>query len=991
VDGRTRLAARGNDVGSTQMTPERWQTIQEIFAGALARDPAERASYLTAVCTDTSLRREVELMIDAHEQGDSRFLEPATAHSQETLKNGTSIGPYSLLGLIGAGGMGEVYRARDSNLGREVAIKVLPAALAHNAERLARFEREAKFLASLNHPNIALLYGLEDSANPRALVMELVEGATLAERIKAGPIPIDETLPIARQICEALEYAHERGVVHRDLKPANIKISREDSVKVLDFGLAKAVQGESSTASAGDSPMFSEIATRAGVLLGTATYMSPEQAKGKPIDRRADIWAFGCVLYEMLTRKKAFPGDTIVETLAAVLHHQPDWSQLPSSTPIPVRVLLQRCLQKDSRQRLRDIGDARISLDEVLSGAAESARSGTLPQASGQASEQPWRRVVPWAAGILAVAAAAGLAGWNLKSSPAHPPPGVVRFQIPLPEKASMTAGIFALSPDGRQLAFPSLDVDGVARIWVRSLDSLDARSLEGTEGVASVPFWSPDSRFIAFAGGGKLKKIAASGGPSEAICDWPYLMTGGSWNRDGVIIFGGINGGLMRVQAAGGEAVPLTLAVADEPGNANHHSGPAFLSDGRHFIYFRWGPVDTAGVYLGSLDAKPNEQSTVRLLASLSKPVYVASSDLRAGMGNILFVRDGVLLAQAFDERRLALAGEPIAVADNLGVGFEHASFSATSGGVLVYQARSASGSQLEWLDRQGKLLGSIGDPANSFYQLEISPDGKRAVINRGFALNQPVALWVLDFARGTTERFTLGSSSAGYPVWSPDGRRIAFQSVNDGSYGIYQQSASGASEKKLLLKLDNRAYPTSWSHDGRFLLCTVVDPKTREDLWVLPLGGDKRPFPLLRTVYKEEDGRFSPDGHWVAYASDESGGSEIYVRPFTPNAGLPGGERKWLISNRGGILPRWSADGRELFYLAPDGTLMLVEVHTSPDFHADVPKPLFRRPAHIPNPDSPGWDVTADGKRFLFSALTPSQQAPLTVVLNWQVLLKK
>ena len=968
------------------MTPERWLEIQELFAGALEREPAERAGYLTAVCTDASLRREVELMIDAHEQGDSRFLEPPGAGSKETLKNGATLGPYSILALIGAGGMGEVYRARDSKLGREVAIKVLPAAFARDPERLARFQREAKFLASLNHPNIAAIYGLEDSGNTRALIMELVEGATLADRIKPGPIPIDEALAIARQICEALEYAHERGVVHRDLKPANIKIAPEDSVKVLDFGLAKAVRGEAGAISAGDSPTLTEMATRAGVLLGTAAYMSPEQVKGKPVDRRADIWAFGCVLYEMLTGKKAFPADTVTETLAAVLKNEPDWSQLPSSTPIDVRVLLQRCLQKDARQRLRDIGDARVSLDEVLSGAAESAESSTVPQAF----RPLWRRASPWAAGVLAVVAA-GLAGWNLKPRPAQASLGVVRFQIPLLQKANMTAGIFALSPDGHQLAFPAVGDEGVARIWVRPLDSLDVLPLAGTEGVMAVPFWSPDSRFIVFASGGKLKKIAVSGGPPEAICDWPYLMTGGSWSRDGVIIFGGINGGLMRVPAAGGEAVPLTQAAADQLGIANHHSGPTFLPDGRHFIYFRWGPVDTAGVYLGSLDARPNEQSSVRLLATVSKPIYVPSLGPRAGKGNILFVQDRLLKAQAFDEHRLQLAGEPIPIADNIGVSFQQASFSASADGVLVYQVRSGEARQLEWLDRQGKPLGVVGEPANAFYQAELSPGGTRGAVICGFALNQPIALWLLDFARGTSQRFTLGSSSAASPVWSSDGSRIAFYSTRTGNSGIYQQSASGATAEELLLKSDNPAYPASWSRDGRFLLYTVVDPKTKGDLWVLPLGGDRKPFPFLRTEFNEEGGRLSPDGHWVVYASDESGRSEIYVRPFSPDANPSGIEGKWLISSNGGVLPRWRGDGKELYYLVPDGTLMSVEAHTSPGFRADVPKPLFRVPLRSVSFDSAAWDVTEDGKRFLFPSLTPSQQAPLTVVLNWQALLKK
>jgi hypothetical protein len=458
------------------------------------------------------------------------------------IQPGIHLGPYEIGSAIGAGGMGEVYRARDSKLGRDVAIKVLPEAFARDADRMARFQREAKVLASLDHPNIASIYGLEDSDGTRALVMQLVEGPTLADRIESGPIPVDEAVRIARQIADALEYAHEHGIVHRDLKPANVKVTNDDAVKVLDFGLAKALEGEPSSLDISTSPTISRMATMQGVLLGTAAYMSPEQAKGKTVDRRADIWAFGCVLYEMLTGKQAFTGETVTDTLASIIKEEPDWKLLPSATPMRVRVLLQRCLQKDPKQRLRDIGDARIALEETLTGSVPSSA----------AAAPVWRRALPWA-GMVAfaiISAVFAWAPWRTVTTPAQAEP--IRFQISLPEKVTMAVtGAFALSPDGVRLAFAATGSDGVQRLWVRSLDSLEARPLLGSESTALPLFiWSPDSRFIAFEASGKLKKIAISGGPAETICNLSGDAVGGSWNRDGVVIFGQVGGGLMRVSA---------------------------------------------------------------------------------------------------------------------------------------------------------------------------------------------------------------------------------------------------------------------------------------------------------------------------------------------------------------------------------------------------------------------------------------------------------
>jgi eukaryotic-like serine/threonine-protein kinase len=898
---------------------------------------------------------------------------------------GTRLGPYEILSAIGAGGMGEVYRAHDSKLGRDVAIKVLPQAFARDADRMARFQREAKVLASLNHPNIASIYGLEDSGATHALVMELVEGPTLAERIKQGPIPIDEALRIAKQICEALEYAHERGIVHRDLKPANGKVTPDDAVKVLDFGLAKALEGDASSIDIANSPTVSRLATQAGVLLGTAAYMSPEQAKGRPVDRRADIWAFGCVLYEMLTGQMAFHGESVTDTLAAVIRAEPDWSQLPAATPGHVRVLLNRCLQKDARRRLRDIGDARIALEEVISGESESAISLGAPAAG-------WRRALPWALlGVAVIAVAAfGWAYLRIANNPA-PAANAVRFQIPLNAKPAPGGGRFTLSPDGRQLAFAAIGSDSVPRLWVRPMDTLEARPLPGSESPEYPPFfWSLDSRYIAFDAGGKLEKIDISGGPAQTVCDLGAKAIGGSWSKDGVIIFGSVDGGLSRVSANGGTASPLTLI--DSSRKDIYHSYPSFLPDGRHFIYFRQSaiPEDT-GVFIGSLDAKPEEQDLKRLLATDIGPAYAPSADPE--MGHVLFMRDGTLLAQALDTRRLELSGEPVTVADHVGVFINGGFFSASANDILVYMTSGGAGtSQLTWFDREGKVVGTAGEPS-SYYTLSLSPDGTRAAVSQYAFPSTNLAVWVLDLARGTKTRLSYGADFAVDSIWSPDGDRIVFDSNRTGVYDLYEKLANGEKDESILPKSSGTKRPTSWSHDGRLVLYEGPDPKTaKTDLWVLPLEGDKKPYTFLATDFNSSDGQFSPGGRWVAYVSDESGRKEIYVRIFSPDSTVASDTNaKWQISAGGGSEPRWSGDGKELYYLGADGKLMVVEIETSPAFRAEMSTVLFQTPPSALATNLSSWGVTPDGKRFLFAVQTGQSAAPFTVVLNWQAALKK
>ncbi len=978
------------------MTPERWKQIELLCNAALERESSQREAFLAQACRgDDELRREVESLL-AQEKPAEGFLESlgdeAATKPWAKMQGGSGgqsmighqLGSYKVVSLLGVGGMGEVFRAHDTKLKRDVAIKVLPPAFLNDPERLARFQREARMLASLNHPNIASIYGLEDSGKTLALVMELIEGPTLADRLRRGPIPMDEALAIAKQIAEALEYAHEHGIIHRDLKPANVKVSNDDTVKVLDFGLAKAMEKHWSAAGVDNSTTISRMATEAGVLLGTAAYMSPEQAKGKPVDRRADIWAFGCVLYEMLTGKMAFHGDALTDTLAAVLKNDPDWSQLPAATPTQVHALLRRCFQKDPKQRLQAIGDARISLEEVLSGAPEP------PEAAG---EPLWRRTLPWAL-FSATALAFMTFAWVHDTDVNRPVPAeAVRLQIPLPIKPSLRlTGLFALSPDGRQLAFVATGDDRIPRIWIRYMNSLEMRSLPGTESVGGLMFWSPDSRFIAFAAGGKLRKIAISGGPAETVCVLNKTGVGGSWNRDGVIIFGQFGDTVMRVSASGGVATSLT--VLDTSHGDVAHTGPQFLPDGRHFIYYRDTGTDGA-VSVGSLDANPKDQDSRRFFESVSGAVYVPSSG--PDSGRLLFLRGKTLMAQSFDARRLNPSGDPVRVVEEpLGLYYDAGLFSVSTNGTLAYWPTGNLETQLTWFDAQGKVLSTVGEPA--FYRdFALSPDGTRAVVSRLTLPDQNVTLWLLDLSRGTSTQFELDPSADNWgAVWAPDGRKIIFGSVRAGQMmDIYEKPVNETADAVALIKSNEWKTPLSWSPDGRFLLYGSVGGETNRDLWMLPLGEPAKPVSFLRTRFNEFGGRFSPDGRWVAYVSDESGRNEVYVRPFSRHAsgeGISGDLNKWLISSAGGYSPIWRQDGKELYYIDLDGKLMAVTATTGSVFQASVPRVLFHAP---PSSEiggaQPKWATSPDGKRFLFLVPETYGETPFTVVLNWQAALKK
>ena len=888
---------------------------------------------------------------------------------------GTKLAHYEITSHLGTGGMGEVYQATDSKLGRTVAIKLLPAAFASDPERLSRFRREAQVLASLNHPNIAHIYGLEESREARCIVMELVEGETLRARIQRGPIPVDEALAIAKQTADALEAAHETGVVHRDLKPGNLMITPGGTVKVLDFGLAKAYETNPSNPNMSNSPTMTNMAaTNAGVILGTAAYMSPEQARGKTVDKRADIWAFGVVVYEMLTGECLFEGETVSDTLIEVATRQPDLNRVPAK----VRKLLQRCLEKDPKRRLRDIGEAWFLLENDAEPIAPIA---TAP---------PLKRNVPVILAALSMLALAALAFVHFRE-PAPAPPARVQFDIGAPDKVTL-GPYLRLSPDGRRIAFVAMS-NSRGTLWVHDTSTGDSRALTPAESLDTNNvslLWSPDSRFIAFPHSKKLKKVEATGGPVQTICDLPDgNFNAGAWSQNDVILFGAMPL-LYRVPAAGGAAVALPSTDGQTV-----HSMPSFLPDGRHFIYLRDPKgLEAGGTYLSSLDAKPDETEK-RLLTTGWEAQYAPTADPQ--LGYLLFMQEGTVMAQPFDNRRMELTGSPVPVAEQVGTsGGRWAGFSVSVNGALAYWGGGSldlHNMQLTWRDRKGTSLGVASEPR--FYRaVTLSPDSTLAALTLQNTASQAdassVNIWLLDFSRGGSgTRFTFGGI-IGRAVWSPDGNRIVFTSRGGSAADLYEKPVNGSRDEEVLLKSAEDKVPTSWSRNG-FLLYTVSDSKRKGDIWVLPLAGDKKPIPFLQTTFNEKEAQFSPDGNWVAYVSDKSGRDEVYVRAFThpTSSGVPIAGAEWPVSTAGGLQPKWRNDGKELYYRANDGKLMTVDVTLSPAFRAGTPAALFQSPQAS---NGVIWDATSDGKRFLFAAqLEQNAPAPFTMVLNWQTGLKK
>jgi serine/threonine protein kinase len=872
-------------------------------------------------------------------------------------------GPYEILELIGAGGMGEVYRARDTRLGREVAIKILPAVFKDDPDRLARFEREARALASLNHSNIATLFGIEQADGVPAIVMELVGGETLEQRLRAGgAMSMSETLAIARQIADALDAAHQRGIVHRDLKPANIKLSPEGVVKLLDFGIAKAVQGTDPQLTV--EPATS-MATEQGVIIGTAPYMSPEQARGHPLDKRADIWAFGCVLYEMLTGDVAFGAATSSDTIARILGAEPDWQAVPPTTAPGVTRLIKRCLEKDPKRRLRDLGDIDLALE-----AASERPSSKAPTS---------RVLIGIAAGLLMAIAGAALAVGFLRPDAPAPEPST-RFEVP----ASIGSGSFALSPDGRRFAYLGTSADGILRLWQRSLDDIETRPLIGSEnevGNNSTLWWSPDSRFIGFYGDGKIKKVDSAGGTPQVICNVPAVAVGGSWSQHGTIVVGHVGGGLLRCPAAGGAAAQVTTTESSDP--TEIHLLPSFLPDGKRLLYLRASRNNPArtGVYLADLERASDQQSQERVLATNFGAEFVAGAD---GIDRVLFMRDSVLWAAPFDVRQGAVTGEPVQVAAPVG-SYRDAGLFHGSRGTLIYR-QGVADLQLTWLDRQGKQTGVVGEPGQ-YAGLALSPNGKHAAVVRDNRLNRTDSdVWLVDLQRDLTTRLTTDPLPESVPAWLDDQTVIYFTGQRTGN--VWAHPVSGAARSALStqnasqsIRINPVLTTLSATSNAQFVLFAAEGlADTRSDTWIVPVHGGGPAVPLLQQRFDEVQASMSPDGRWIAYVSNESGANEVFVRPATtdPSSGLPRLGPASVVSKGGGLAPRWRRDGKELFFLTAAGGVMAAAVTPTGTLASTQ---LFEAPGAATH-----WGVSADGQRFLM-AMPVRQGAPAyTVVVNWQ-----
>jgi len=870
--------------------------------------------------------------------------------------------------------MGEVYRARDTRLGRDVAVKVLPASFSADSDRLRRFEQEACAAGALNHPNILSIYDVGTHDGSPYVVSELLEGETLRQRISGAALAQRRAIDYALGIAHGLAAAHEKGIVHRDLKPENVFITKDGRVKILDFGLAKLTQADGNLGQ-------TEIPTRRvetdpGIVMGTVGYMSPEQVRGKPVDHRSDIFSFGAILYEMLSGRRAFHGESTADTMSAILKEDPpDLSDTNQNISPALERLVNHCLEKNPEERFHSARDLGFAL-EALSGSTASAQTVTLP-----AHAPRWiktRELIAWASAALFVLTTVALSVLYLRRTPVEV--HAVRSFILPPEKSSFDLGgrsgaTFTVSPDGRRLAFVAPTAEGRNLLWVRSLDALSAQALAGTEGAGS-PFWSPDSRFLGFFEQGKLKRIDTGGGPPLTLCDAPQGR-GGTWNRDDVIVFSpSISSGLHRVSASGGASSPVTKL--DEARGEVSHRWPTFLPDGKHFLYLggTFGIGEGTAIYVASLESKE------------SKLVLRANSNAEYAEGYLLYQRETTLMAQPFDVKRLETVGEAFPLAEQVqqGVGNVTAGFfSVSENGILAYLAGNETGSsQLTWFDRSGKQLGVLGDQA-VYSSVRLSPDGKRATVNVIDPQSGRPDIWLYEVARNRRTRFTFDPAQERLVAWSPDGSSIAFSSNRKGHFDIYQKASSGAGNEELLLESNFDKQPTSWSRDGRFLLYWTIDPKTQADIWILPLSGDRTPFPFLNTEFNEGNGQFSPDGRWIAYFSTESGRVELYVAPFP----APGGKRQ--ISTSGAAVPaRWQGDGKEIFYLAPDNKLMSAEVNgQGATLEVGAVRALFevRR-------GGPGsvYDVTADGQRFLVNtAVEQKESSPIILVINWTADLKK
>jgi eukaryotic-like serine/threonine-protein kinase len=875
-----------------------------------------------------------------------------------------SIAHYRISSTLGKGAMGEVYRATDSKLGREVAIKLIPEDFAKDAMRMARFTREAQVLASLNHPNIAAIYGVEE----RALIMELVEGQTLSERITHGAIPLEEALDIARQIANGLEAAHDKGVVHRDLKPANIKVTPGGTVKLLDFGLAKADGSPASGTSADDAPTIAVTATGAGMILGTAAYMAPEQARGRDVDKRADIWAFGVILYEMLTGEQMFEGDTVTDVLASVVRQDPDLKRVPDK----VRPLLERCLEKDPKRRLRDAGDAMLLLD-------------TAPATAVAAKTSKTPLVALAAAAALLGLALAGVSYTHFREAP--PAAELVTFPIPLPENVNFTQfGTSSVSPDGRKIVFAAYGYDGNPRLWIRSLDSPVAKPLEEARinQQTAALFWSPDSRFVAYGNSKQLMKIDVTGGPPQALAELAPVI-GGSWSPDGTILVGSTTG-VMKVPANGGTLTQVTKPASKQESAAH----PVWLPDGRHFLYMRGAPPGARSIFVGDLQAAPDAQSTTPLLKTDYGVALAQRSKDDPLM--LLYLRGDTLVAQEFDMATLTVKGDPATVTEQV-ASVEFAAlglFSTSKNGTLVYRSISGNNRQLTWYNRQGDVVGRPGERA-PYGTMKVSPDGsKAAVVQLDPQQRGNTDIWIVDLMTGVSTRLTFDSGSDSQPVWSPDGRHLAWQGFRNNTMGIYRKAVDGSGTDELLMADKAITNLTDWTHNG-YLIFTMGG-----DVQALPVepdaSGQRTAIPVIQSPAQERGAYVSPDNRWIAYLSNETGRDEVYVQPFSAGGSRASG--KWMVSRGTRGMARWRSDSKELLFLNGEGSVVAVDVAPGAAFQTSPPKTLFQMPLELLSNQNPGTlaDSTRDGQRLLLvMPVQENSQRELAVVLNWPAGVRK